>query len=100
MRDKLHIKAGEFLEAEEYNGKIILQPVQVIPSQQAYFHTEEWQKGEAQADRDIVFGHIIGPFEKAEDALKSLKNLKNETYIHKNICKRLYETCQLTYKNK
>ena len=32
LRDKLHIKAGEYLEIEEQNGKIILQPVKFVPS--------------------------------------------------------------------
>ena len=73
IRNKLHISAGEYLAIQELQGKIILQPVKVIPSDQAYFHTEEWQAGEAEADEDIEEGRLIGPFENAEDAIKSLK---------------------------
>lgn len=75
-RNKLHIKSGDYLEAEEHDGKIILQPVKIIPSQQAYFHTDEWQNGETEVDRDISAGRISGPFEKASKAIKSLKNFK------------------------
>ena len=76
LRDKLHITPGEYLEIEESDGKIILQPVKVIPSDQAYFYTEEWQAGEAEADRDIEEGRLIGPFDNAEDAVKALREYK------------------------
>lgn len=58
---------------QELQGKIILQPVKVIPSDQAYFYTEKWQAGEAEADGDIDEGRLTGPFENAEEAIKSLK---------------------------
>lgn len=76
LRDRLHIKAGEYLEVEEQDGKVILQPVKVVPSSQAYFYTEEWQAGEADADKDIDAGNLLGPFDNAEDTVKSLKDYK------------------------
>ena len=76
LRDRLHIKAGEYLEIEEQDGKVILQPVKVVPSSQAYFYTEEWQAGEAEEDKDIAVGNFSGPFDNAEDAVKSLKDYK------------------------
>ena len=76
LRERLHIKAGEYLEVEEQDGKVILQPVKVVPSTQAYFYTEEWQVGEADADKDIAAGNLSGPFDNADDAVKSLKDYK------------------------
>ena len=76
LRDKLHITPGEYLEIEESDGKIILQPVKIIPSDQAYFYTEEWQAGEAEADRDIEEGRLIGPFDNTADLEKALGEWK------------------------
>lgn len=76
LRDKLHITPGEYLEIEESDGKIILQPVKVIPSDQAYFYTEEWQAGEAEADSDIEEGRTIGVFDNTADLEKALREWK------------------------
>lgn len=76
LRDKLHIAPGEYVEIEEHDGKIILQPVKVVPSDQAYFYTKEWQDGEAEADRDIAEGRTIGVFDNAEDLGKAIKEWK------------------------
>jgi uncharacterized protein len=48
----------------------ILNPAEFIDH--AYFHTPEWQAGEAEADQDIDKGNIKGPFKTVEEALKGL----------------------------
>ena len=40
---------------------------------QEYFFTKEWQEKEAEADKDIAEGKVVGPFENAPDALRALK---------------------------
>lgn len=73
LRVKLHIAEGDYVEVEEKKGLIVLRPVKVVPSDQAYFHTRQWQAGEAEADQDIAKGRLVGPFDNAKDALKALK---------------------------
>lgn len=41
---------------------------------QAYFWTEEWQKGEREADEDIRAGRVT-VFDSADDALQHLRDL-------------------------
>ncbi|MBN1293985.1 MAG: hypothetical protein JXB48_19265 [Candidatus Latescibacteria bacterium] len=53
----------------------IIKSTKVVPSQ-AYFYTQEWQAGEAEADRDIAEGNIFGPFDNVNDLIKSLKDYK------------------------
>lgn len=45
-------------------------------SEQEHFFWPEWQKKEAEADRDIAEGRVIGPFHDVADALEALKGAK------------------------
>jgi AbrB family looped-hinge helix DNA binding protein len=47
--------------------------VGIIDKDQAWYWTEEWQKGEREAKREITNGDTIGPFDNAEDAIAALK---------------------------
>ncbi len=76
IRKKFKIVEGDYLEIEEHNNELILRPVKVIHTDDAYFHTREWQAGEAEADKDITTGSVIGPFDNIKDALKALKTDK------------------------
>ncbi|MBF0549715.1 MAG: AbrB/MazE/SpoVT family DNA-binding domain-containing protein [Deltaproteobacteria bacterium] len=76
LRKKLGIVEGDSVEMKEEDGHIILQKVKIIPDDQAYFWTPEWQAGEAEADRDLAEGNFIGPFDKAKDCIKALKEFK------------------------
>ena len=76
IRRKLKIAEGDYLEIEVHDNELVLKPVKVIHSDEAYFHTKEWQAGEKEADRDIAEGAIIGPFDDIKDALKTLKTTK------------------------
>ncbi|MCX5847802.1 MAG: AbrB/MazE/SpoVT family DNA-binding domain-containing protein [Deltaproteobacteria bacterium] len=73
LRKDLKIAIGDFLEGEIQNGELILKPVKLVHPDQAYFYTEEWQKGEVQADRDIARGDVVGPFDNLADSLNALK---------------------------
>jgi len=68
--EALDLKVGDFLDAHIEDNTIVLVPQKLIPKDQAWFWTEEWQKGEKEADDDIREGRLIGPF-------KSIKEFKN-----------------------
>lgn len=46
----------------------------MIPQDQIWFWTKEWQKKEREADNDIREGKISGPFSSGKELLKSLKS--------------------------
>jgi len=76
LRKKLNIDIGDYMEVENKNGDIVMRPVKVIHPDQEYFYTREWQEGEAQADKDIAKGDVVGPFDNIKDNLKALKKAK------------------------
>lgn len=54
----LHLHTNDYIDIKVQNSKIILRPQIVIPKDQAYFYTPEWQKEEIQATEDIKKGHV------------------------------------------
>ena len=50
-----------------------LKVVEVSPSDQEWFTSEEWQKGEQEADEAIANREMVGPFDNISDALQALK---------------------------
>jgi len=70
---RITMKVGDYLDVEKKDGDLVLKPVKMVHPDQAYFHTKEWQEGEAQADRDIAAGKTVGPFDNICDALVALK---------------------------
>ena len=47
---------------------------EVFNPDEACFHSKEWQAGERNADKDIIEGNVVGPFNSIEDALETLKS--------------------------
>ena len=76
LRKSLKIAEGDYLEVERQDSELVLKPVKVVHPDQAYFYTEEWQKGETKADEEIKKGEVLGPFSKIKDGLKALKTAK------------------------
>lgn len=76
MLKSFNIAEGDYLEVEKKNDEIILKPVKVVYPDQAYFYSKEWQQGEADADKDIVEGNVLGPFKSLKAGLKALKTAK------------------------
>lgn len=76
LRKFFRLAVGDYVEVDLQDETLVIRPVKVIHPDQEYFFTKEWQEKEAEADKDIAEGKVVGPFENAEDALKALKNTK------------------------
>jgi len=78
---KVKITEGDYMEIEDKNEEMLIKPVKVIPSGQEYFYTEEWQKGEAEADKDISEGRV----EELDTRLKMLED-EEITKLYNDVC--------------
>ena len=73
IRIKTNMQPGDFVEVElDEEGHIVLTPKKLVNASQAYFWTEEWQKGERKADEDIKAGRV----KKFNSATESVKYLE------------------------
>ena len=73
IRTKTNMQPGDFVEVGlDEEGHIILTPKKLVDASQAYFWTEEWQKGERKADEDIKSGRVKR-FRSASEAIKYLQ---------------------------
>jgi AbrB family looped-hinge helix DNA binding protein len=74
IREKTNMQPGDFVEvALDKKGHIILTPKKLVDAGQAYFWTEEWQKGERKADDDMRAGRVKR-FKSGGDAVKYLED--------------------------
>jgi antitoxin MazE len=71
--EELKLEVGDFLDVGIEDSTIVLVPKKLIPKDQAWFWTKEWQKKEREADEAILKGDLVGPFSNIKDALKGLK---------------------------
>jgi len=72
-RIKEDIIHSEGLSLEEIELAV---KVGLIDRKQAWWWTEEWQKGERQVEREIKEGKLYGPFETFEEFKATLKKRK------------------------
>lgn len=73
VRIKTNMQPGDFVEVKiDEQGRIVLTPKKLVDASQAYFWTEEWQKGERKADEDVKAGRVRR-FKSADDAVKYLE---------------------------
>jgi len=63
---KLNLKVGDKLDVEEENGKLVITPVVVVPKDQAWFYSPEWQKNEVETDKQKKEGKIHRASNKEE----------------------------------
>jgi len=76
LRRLINLGVGDYVEVNIKDGYLIVKPVKVVSSDQEYFYTKEWQKGEVEADKDIATGKVVGPFKNAKEMLAALKKKK------------------------
>ncbi len=73
LRRLIRLSVGDYVEVNIQDDTLVIRPVKVIHPDQEYFFTKEWQGKEAEADREIAAGKVVGPFENVPEALKALK---------------------------
>ena len=58
IMDKLGLKEGNELDIKIENNKILLRPMIMIPKDQSWFWTKEWQEEEKEIDKEKKEGKI------------------------------------------
>jgi len=71
--NKLHLEVGDFLEVDVTEEGLLLIPKKLIPKDQIWFWTKEWQEKEKEADEAIAKGQVSGPFENAKKLVRHLR---------------------------
>jgi bifunctional DNA-binding transcriptional regulator/antitoxin component of YhaV-PrlF toxin-antitoxin module len=69
----LRLKKGDHMLMRLVGGRVEMIPVSLIPKDQLWFWTPEWQKKEREADEDIAQGRVK-EFDSVEGLLKDLKS--------------------------
>lgn len=54
----LNIHVNDFINIQVVGNKIVCEPQIMMPKDQAYFYTEEWQKEEKEAQEDLQKGRV------------------------------------------
>lgn len=54
---KLNLKIGDSIDIDVEDNKIVIKPVVIVPKDQAWFWSREWQQDEKQVDKDITNGN-------------------------------------------
>jgi antitoxin MazE len=55
---KLNLKAGDKLDVEVEDGRLIITPVVIVPKDQAWYYSPKWQAMEREVDQQIQAGKI------------------------------------------
>jgi hypothetical protein len=59
----------------QVQGEVLcLIPQKLIPRDQVWFWSKEWQEREQEADEAIAKGELSGPFESVDDLIQHLRN--------------------------
>ena len=77
MRRAVNIEEGDYIEVTAQGDSLILTPKKLIDKSQAYFWTEEWQKGEREADEDIKAGRVKR-FATVEELIADLNSSESD----------------------
>lgn len=72
IRKALHLEDSDLLDCEISDGRIVLTPKKLIDKRDAWFWSPEWQKAEAEAQKDIDSGNVE-EFESIDDLLGGLE---------------------------
>ena len=72
--DQLGLEPGDFLEVQVREDALYLIPQKLIPRDQAWFWTREWQGREREADEAIASEELSGPFESVDELIQHLRN--------------------------
>ena len=67
-------RKGDLVLIPKKEYEKLLSISKIIPRDQLWFWTKEWQKREKEAEEDIKAGRVYGPFSSEKELLKSLKS--------------------------
>ena len=68
-----HVGAGDFIRLQHTKNGVLMRPAKLVDPTQAYFWTAEWQKGEAEAERDIRKGRVK-KFKSVKELMRDLES--------------------------
>lgn len=71
--EELGLQPGDLLEVQVASDGLRLIPQKLIPRDQAWFWTEEWQEAEREASEAIARGEVSGPFETVDELVRHLR---------------------------
>jgi hypothetical protein len=71
LKEHVPLNDGDIFQVQLEDRKIVLVPMKLIPAEQAWFWTREWQAGEKEADEDIAAGRVK-TFNRVDDLLEEL----------------------------
>lgn len=72
VRAALHVKPGDELVFEVTDSGVLVRGMKMIPAEQAWFWSEQWQRGEREASRDLAKGSArVHP--DAEEMFRALR---------------------------
>ncbi len=54
----LHLHVNEYIDIQIKGHHVVLEPQVLVPKDQAYFYTPQWQKEEKEAEEDIHKGRV------------------------------------------
>ena len=69
----LRLRKGDHMLMRLVGGRVEMIPASLIPKDQLWFWTPEWQKKEREADDDIARGRVK-EFESVEELIKDLRS--------------------------
>jgi AbrB family looped-hinge helix DNA binding protein len=72
VRLQLGLKEGDDLLITVEDGRIVLTPATLVPRDQTWFWTREWQAGERAADADLAAGRRGRVFDSDDEFLAVL----------------------------
>lgn len=72
IREQLDLQEGDHLVVAVEDGRIVLTPASVVPDDQAWFWSSEWQAKEREADEALARGERGEVFADGESFLKAL----------------------------
>lgn len=72
IREQLDLEEGDQFVVTVEDDRIVLTPTSIIPDDQAWFWTPEWQAGEREVDEAIARGEKGRVFYSSEEFLAAL----------------------------
>ena len=69
----LKLRRGDHMLMRLVGGRLEMIPARLVPKDQLWFWTHEWQKKEREADDDIARGRVK-EFESVEELIKDLRS--------------------------